>query len=585
MPVPYSPDAFRIGMQAHDQVADRIARKGMSARQMDLNRRWAWYKTDQYESRRTAWDGSKVLSDLEKESIAHNQVIPQGFWDPSGRFDEVPLQLRKPSAPYHLVRVVVNRFTGLLFSAKMHPQVRILGAPEMQAWVEGLIKCSRLWIRMALVRTYGGSMGSVAMTYQFRNGKPCIEVHDSRWCFPTFTDRAAGEMSRLEIRFQYPLEQLDAKGVVREIWMWFRRVIDQTSDVVYAPVPVGEGDEPQWVAQSTVNHNLGELPGVWVRNSQTDDQDGEEDCVGLYDTQETIDGLLSQASQGARENSDPTFMAASDELKIGELRKGSFNALKLEKGGDAKYIEMTGGGVDSAVKMIETNRKYALEVAQCVLDSETGALTATEAERRYGSMYERGDLFREQYGEMGIKPLIGKMVRGALKLRAGMVDPVSGIRTIGQVFLSPVVDQATGQIQNVDLPFNLTDLSDSHIELVWPAWVKRGPADAQLAAGAIATARTATAIDLQSSVEYLAPYFNVDDPAKALAAIQAEETSRNETLMGDLALAGRQPAVKGPSAAMHPNANQAPGANVPAAIDQPPITPTPQQVTPGGMGT
>lgn len=539
-------------MAIHDrQQADRIARQGMSPRQQALNRLWSYYKTEQYASRMTTWDGHKVMDELERESIAHTQVVPPGFWDPGGRFDDIPLALRKPSAPYHLVRVVVNRFTGLLFSAKMHPQISLLGAADLQQWIDSLVKTSRLWIRMAHARMYGGAQGSVAMTFQFRNGRPWIEVHDPRWCTPLFRDVATGDMEALEIRYQYPREEYD-KGVIREVWYWYRRLIDCNSDTVFKPALVGDGDEPVWEVQQRVEHGCGEFPGVWIRNTPSDDQDGEPDCQGIYDTVEEIDGLIAQASMGAKENCDPTLVAASDELETNSLRKGSFNALKLEKGGSANYAEMTGSGVDAALKVKDDLRKNALEVVQCVLESERAAMTATEVERRFSSMHQRGDLFREQYGEMGVKPLLGKMIRAVLKLRQGKVDPNTNTIVIQQVFLLPIVGD-DGKLHQVDLPPTLEHVDDNHIDLQWPDWVELGPSDAQSAAGAVTTARTASMIDQESGVKFLAPYFRIEDPNKALEAIRAEEKAKQEMLLGEMMLEQRANEATDPNKPIDPN--------------------------------
>lgn len=523
-----------------DDLNARIARQGMTPRQQELNRKWAFYKTQQYDARMTTWDGHRVLTDVEREAAAFSQVMPSGYWDPFQRFDEVPLAMRKPSAPYHLVRVVVNKFTELLFSAKMHPQVQLLGDPKGQAWIDGLIKASRLWIRMAYARTFGGAMGSVAMTFQFRNGRPFIEVHDSRWCTPTFRDQATGELAGLEIRYQFPRDEYNERtGELVENWYWYRRIIDEEADVVFQPALVDpDGREPQWIEQSRVAHNLGEFPGVWIRNTLTDELDGEADCEGEYDTQETVDTLLSQGTQGAVENCDPTLAVVSNEIESDKIRKGSFDALKLEQGGSASYVEMSGSGTDAAIKMFEVHRKNFLEVVQCVLESEVSAMTATEIERRYSSMHARGDMFREQYGEMGIKPLVGKMVRAVRKLAQGTIDQTSGVRVIGQVFLSPKVEN--GQLVNVEMPANLDGFTDDHIEIKWPEWVKRGPTDAQAAAGAVSTARTAQVIDKRNAVEYLAPYFSIEDTNAAISELDREQQMITDNLMGEELLAARQ---------------------------------------------
>lgn len=540
----YSPlTSYAGGMVARDIQQARIARMGLSQRQLDLNRYLSYYATTQYDSRTVDWSGRKVLTPLEKETISRSTVLPMGFWDPTGMYDEMPLDLRMPRAPYHLTRVVVNRFTGLLFSAKMHPQARIAGEPELQSWVEGLISASRMWIKFAHARTLGGAMGSVAMSFRFRGGKPLLSVHDSRWCTPEFIDPETGEISALEIRYQYPREQRRPDGVLEQVWYWYRRTIDMEQDIVYRAEVVGDGGEPDWQPATGGPHGFGECPAIWIRNTPTEDVDGDPDCLGIFEAQEAIDRLISQADQGAVENADPTLTIATDEQWKDTVKKGSKNAIKVDKGGAVGYVEMNGQGVEVALKVADVHRRNALETVQVILDSEIneGTMTATEVERRYSPMHERGDLFREQYGESGAKPLLGKIIRAFLALRrAPALDPTTGLAAVPMTVLPPV--QRVGQSPVArDMPAGLVEFSDDLIELSWPEWIKRGPQDAQVASTAIASARTARVIDQQSAVEYVAPFFGIDDPAAALRRLQEEGGAADDALTAALVKASTPP--------------------------------------------
>ncbi len=572
----YSPlGAFQSGMVNYDLQQARIRRMGLSERQLELNRYLSFYATTQYDSRQVTWDGRKVLSPIERESIARSTVMPMGFYDPGGMFDEMPLSMRLPVAPYHLVRVVVNRFTGLLFAAGKHPQVRAAGDPQLQSWVEGLVSAARLWIRLAHARCLGGAMGSVGVSFRFRNGKPLIEAHDPRWCTPEFLDVATGEISALEIRYQYPREVRRPDGILDTEPYWYRRTIDEEQDIVYAPAPVGEGDEPLWQVQSGGAHGCGECPAVWIRNTPTQECDGEPDCLGIFEAQEAIDRLLSQADQGAVENADPTLGIFSDDWKQDSVKKGSRNALKAEKGAASQYIEMSGTGVDTALKVADVHRRNALEVAQIILDSEIneGTMTATEVERRYSPMHERGDLFREQYGESGAKPLLGKIIRAIIAMRSAVnMDPATGLRLVPQVVLPPAVRPGQPPAPR-EMPAGLTSFSDDQLELAWPEWIKRGPSDAQSASGAVASARTARVIDQQSAVEYLAPFFGIDDPAAALQRLQQEGGAADDALTAALLQASSaQPAAPKPGGS---ETGIPPGHAAPAAGHAPPPEPGP----------
>lgn len=72
------------------------------------------------------------------------------------------------------------------------------------------------------------------------------------------------------------------------------------------------------------------------------------------------------------------------------------------------------------------------------------------------------------------------------------------------------------------------------LELSWPEWIDRGPSDANTAAGAVSTARSARALDQQSAVQYLAPFFGIDDPAKAIERLQQEGAAVDDQTMAAL---------------------------------------------------
>ncbi len=383
-------------------VVSKIRRLGLSPRQQELNRRWAWYCGENYNSSLIGWDGREEPQD----PVAHEQIVssaqmPPGFVDAGGGF---PRQYRKPTAPYRLLRVIVNRFTGLLFSERHHPTVHVPGDPDTENFVNQMAEDARLWPRMLVARTMGGAQGTVVVGFAFIKGAPRVEVHDARWCIPTWEDRWISKLSAIEKRYQYPIEVRDPEtGEWKDEPHWYRRVIDTKSDTIWDPVAVGNGDEPEWdrLESTTVEHGLGFCPCVWIQNLPVeDDIDGESDCHGVYEMVHAMDMINSQVSKGIIENLDPTLLIVSS-AKLAEIRKGSDNAIKLPstataKNGDslgpsdARYLEIGGAGIKEGRETVREWRGYVLEVAQCVLSDENakGDTTAFETDRRYSAMIE-----------------------------------------------------------------------------------------------------------------------------------------------------------------------------------------------------
>lgn len=526
---PYA--ARRVQSALAPEVMAKIARLGMSPRQQALNRMWAVYRGQQYDARRVDWDGTERVQHLDAEAIATAGFIPPGYYDAGATF---PLKFRRPTATYHLRRVIVDRFTGLLFSDRKHPFVRIEGDPATEDYVRTLAEVSRLWPSMIQARTYGGAMGTSVIGFQFVDGRPVVEVDDPRWCYPTFEDRHQLKLAALEKRYMYPVDERDPES---GLWVqrpyWYRRVIDAEKDVLFKPVPVGDGEEPEWEIEREVVHGFGFCPRVWVQNSPVqDDIDGDPDCVSIDDMCEQIDALLSQANAGILANCDPTLRIISD-ADLDGIRKGSRNALKLPQGSSADYMEMTGSGPKAALEMAERLRALALEVAQCVLDTpqHKAHQTATEIERSYASMLAKADVLREQYGERGVKPLLEMMVKA--------VRVVTKPRPVGGVIVR----------QTVELPPKLHALEDGTmqraarelgpggaINLSWGPYFDPSLTDLQTAVRAAVEAKAGGIIDTETATKFVAPYFLVEDATSMAKKVIEEQAAAQAAL--DQSMAG-----------------------------------------------
>jgi hypothetical protein len=508
--------ARKIQNALDPKVMAKISRLGMSPRQQELNRWWASYRGQQYDARRVDWDGSERVAHLDAETIASAGFIPPGFYDAGAQF---PIKFRRPSTPYHLRKVIVDRFTGLLFSDRKHPAIRVEGDAASEDYVRTLAEVSRLWPAMILARTYGGAMGTTVLGFQFVDGKPVVEVHDPRWCYPEFEDRHALKLAKLEKRYMFPIDERDPEtGNWVQRPYWYRREITTEKDILYKPVPVEDGEAPEWEIEREVNHNFGFCPAVWVQNSPVqDDIDGDPDCLGIDDLCDQIDALLSQATMGVLANCDPTLKIITD-ADLDGIKKGSRNAIKLPQGSSADYMEMSGAGPKAALDLADRLRALALEVAQCVLDNPNATMkTATEVERSYASMLARADVFREQYGERGVKPLLEMMVKA--------VQSLSKPRSVG------------GQIvrQMIELPPRMTAQEDGTVartarelgpggvlNLNWGPYFAPTLEDAVKAAQSAVAAKSGGLLDTEHAVAFVAPYFMVEDSATLTRKVKAE---------------------------------------------------------------
>lgn len=502
-------------------TAARIARLGMSPRQQRLNHLYSIYRCQQYEHYKCDWDGSERQDSIGAVQIATAGFVPPGFYDAGAN---LPIKFRKPSAPFQLCKTIVDRFTGLLFDARHHPEVVVTGDEDTDQFVQGLCKGTRIWSKFIEARKYGGSMGAVCISFQFHKGKPMLEVHDPRWIRPEFEDIATFKLSGFEIRYQYPEEEFNhEKGIWEEVPYWYRRAIDSTRDVVYNPEPVGDGEEPTWSIKTEVVHGLGFCPAVWIQNTpESEDTDGDPDCHGAYDQLDAIDRLLAEANKGILRNADPTVVISTDG-KLDDVKKGSENAIKLQVNGSASYMEMNGAGAKAALELADRFRSQVLEVTQCVIDHpDLMQRTATEVNKGYAAMEAKADVLREQYGEHGIKPLIEMMLLAAQRL--SKKEAVEGVGVVSKaIILPPRVEE--GKI----VPHKLGSL-DVLIELHWPPYMQTSTAEIVQAVTAATTARTANIIDQKTATQFIAPHFQIEDVMEVVEAIEAEKASAQADL-------------------------------------------------------
>lgn len=548
MAVPTNPGQANALAQAAPAGQEHGAEPQFDARQLRLHWLYSFYATRQYNGRQYDWDGRKAAVHVEHEQIATQQQIPPGFCDVSAQASEVPLKFRRPTAPYHLVRCVVNKFSGLLFSAKRCPRIVVPDDAQTEEWLAGYALDANLWGRLKMGRALGGSMGAVGLGPRFaKDGKPVIEVHDPRWTTVEYTDRDTGVVKKLETKYAYQADIPDKmRGRKVKGWFYYRRVIDEQKDQIWLRVPieqVTDGEDPSWEKfdSETREHKYGFCPVVWIQNlPNSEGIDGWTDVEGVHELQHAIDQLMSQAHKGTVKNADPTTVLRSDAVDEtgGTLRKGSDHGVQVEAGGGLEYLEMSGGGIETALKLVDRYRDMALEVARCVLDAnfDGPARTEEETEANYSSMVEAADDLRMQYGE-GCKKLLEMVLsiarRGSKPRSVQDADKVRVLRT--HIKLTPRVlelDDGT----KVRAPRVLGD--GEIVELHWPEYRQHSLEDLGKVVEGTTKAVQASIIDRETAGRKVAPYFDVRDVKKMMSKADEEQAQQVKQMQDEIALRG-----------------------------------------------
>ena len=532
------------GRQVVDATADqqlvdeRVRRLGLSPRQIELNRLYSYFRTQQNDDCANDWDGSPHADSLMRASIVASPSMPVGYQDIGGQIDPVPLRFRRPSVPCNLVKVVVSRFSSLLFSEQQNPTWKVEGDPLTEDWIQSVAETYGLWECMAAARDMGGGMGTGIPGFKIIDGEIEFETFDARWCFPTFDPKHPTELVKLEIRYMYPKEVRDPET---HEWVeekfWYLRIIDQNIDCLWKPQPVGDGSvEPNWGNPDNVaamcRHEFGFVPIEWIPNQRVSgDIDGDPDCLGCYDYIDRIGEIDSQCHGGAVRNADPTPVIGSDGT-LSNVRMGSKNAVKLEKGGTMAFAETSGAAIQSASAESDRLEAKVLRTAECVLpdqeSTEGGAATATEIHKRTGAMHAKASRLRTQYGNHGAIPLMRKIIKVAKKLQQGRAavdgdrdergQPVAPGTTVKGMIKVPPKFEDGKLVARV-----LGNVEGAQLKLVWPPFSEPSPQDTAQIAQATALLVTSGIITKKTATRKVAPHYDIEDVNAEVAQAAKEK--------------------------------------------------------------
>lgn len=476
----------------------------------------------------------------------------------------VPLAQRRPSDPYRLARVIVNAFTTLLFGHDRWPSFQVVGDPDTQDFAEALAKAAKLPTLMIRARNLGGSTGTVGLSWRFYKGKPRVLVHSGKnLVVNEWEDREQLIPAHVTELYQTQREEYDPRAKARvKVLYWHRRDWTQHADIAFKEVRVEPGKEPSWTIDedNSFAHRDGFCHFVWIQNLPEDDGtdiDGQPDYAELYENMTSLDTLSSVTTRGTTLNCDPTTVIKADPELVNRagMRKGSDNALAVGENGDAKYMELAGTSIQTALAVEERRRARALEAAQCVVpdpnEVAAGAVSNVALKTVYAPMLGKGDVLREQYGD-GIVRLIDQMIASARRHMPNADDADA------EPLTEEVVDDETQEPQTVEVAYYLDlpprvvteevtdddgqptgEFTTSYVprrpgaggtlELVWGDYFKATADDTQKEGQALVTsAGGKPVISQRTAVERMANHLGLDPQEEWQRVVADKEAERAE---------------------------------------------------------
>jgi len=473
-----------------------------TARQLALNYAYAHYRCTHYDACKMDWNGHPVGTHVEHDAIASQGYLPPGFTDSGGK--ALPLKFRRPTAPFYLPRVVVNKYTSLLFGEERCPSVSVVGDPARESFLRAIASEGDLWVQMKRARALGGSMGSVAVGFELSHGRPLFTVYDPRWCLPEFADKGRQVLESLEIKYPYFEVVNDPVHGPVTLWFWYRRKIDTISDRIWEKVPIFiDQQEPNWGAyeMKMALHHAGRVPAVWIQNEHVEDSiDGDPDCHGAFELVTQYDTLMSQANRGIIANCDPTRVIQSDSDFDNDLEFGSNAAIQVEKGGNVAYLELNGTGPRAAREQANDIRERIYEMVSYIPDDPKQAQqTAFEVSARFAQMLGRADDFRVTYGK-AVKTLLEIALKVCTTATQPRVDPESGDLVQGVLNLPERFDEET-QTWIKEAPG-----SGGRAGLSWPPYFKPTLDEIQKAATAMSSLVTSQILTPKDAADFMRKY-------------------------------------------------------------------------------
>jgi hypothetical protein len=431
-------------------------------------------------------------------------VLPFQFHDERGPGgDYIPLRARRPSIRYPLSRIVVEDSVALLFSEGHFPMFDCADR-QAQVTLTEVVKETRLNLVMteAAIR---GSIGSAAVLLRVLKGRIFFQVLNTMFLAPVWSPEEPDTLIRVTERYKVPAAELIELGYEVDRTKgehWFQRTWDDHREIWYEPVPVGT-DAPLVIDNSrSVEHDLGFVPIVWIKNLPGPSSSGsasEGACTfrAAIETQIEIDYQLSQAGRGLKYSSDPTLLLKEPIPSANDILRGAGNALVVGETGDARLLEIGGTASAAVIEYVRTLRELALESVHGNRSSPD-RLTAAQSGRALELMNQGliwlADNLRITYGEGALLALATMIARASRRCQ---------LRVMGR------------EVAPLDPHVSIT--------LKWPRWYAPSAEDRQRDAQTLATLAASGHISRDSAVRAIADAYDIEDIDAELARINNDQ--------------------------------------------------------------
>jgi hypothetical protein len=418
----------------------------------------------------------------------------------NGQF--LSLKHRRPSVRTGYCRTVVDDSVSLLFSEGHFPGIDASDKLTRDAIVE--------WVKeIALNETMidaatKGSVGSVALQFRVARGRPSVRVLSTAFLTPEFDPDFPDEL--VKVVEQYKVYGSQIAGRVKDVQSrdryWHRREWTSEAETWFTPWPVSDKEAVPAVDETlTVEHGLGFVPIIWIRNLPGGDEvDGSCTFEASIDDMIASDYSLSQARRALIYAGDPKLLIKSPDGKVDGLSGGASNAIIVATDGDAKLLEINGTAATASVDFEKRLRQIAMEAAhgnRADPDKISAAQSGRAMEMMNQGLIWLADRLRTPYGERGLLKLIRMLIAA-----------------------SSVVSTADGGLLIAGKRYS--DLKPDGLKLTWPRWYALTALDRQQDAQAAQTLSDGGFLSRRTITRNLAADYDVEDVDAEIKAADAD---------------------------------------------------------------
>lgn len=438
--------------------------------------------------------------------------LPYAFHEEKNEANEyIKLRERRPSVRYGLCKLVVDDSVSLLFSEGHFPEIDTSSKPTRDALAR-LIKEVCINERMISAATRG-SVGSVALLMRVLDNRVFIDVMETPYLVPTWKKTAPDTLTMVREQYKVKGDALrDAGYEIKDEELsadfWFRREWTEQQEIYYTPWKV-RGDDaattpvvPKQDAARTINHALGFVPVIWIRNLPGGDEiDGKPTFPDeAVDTQIEIDYQLSQGGRALKYSGDPTLLIKEPAFSDGTMVRGASNAITVDANGDAKLLEINGTATEAVINYVVKLRELALETMhgnRANADKISAAQSGRAMELMNQALIWLADRLRISYGEGALLSLLQMIVAASNKLSLIYKDGTK----VGK-------------------------LDGAGLALRWPAWYQPTADDLQNTANTLRTLVDAAVMSRKTAIKSIAAVYDIEDVEAEYALAESERKAR-----------------------------------------------------------